>query len=156
MGNYFRSAKFGSSDSTLPTCNCKGKPEGYDYSNCVLFQSSEYCGLEYDFRSIMHYSLGNVMTPHDSSVTEVGNTRLSDGDIAKIQCLYHCDKCGGHIEGTRQEMNKRIVLFCELFIGFNSGVVEYSGSQPKTCRWLIRNEEGFKIRLITENLVRET
>ena len=40
-----------------------------------------------------------IMIPTDNSVTEVGNDLLSDLDAQKVQCLYHCDGCGGHLFG---------------------------------------------------------
>ena len=42
----------------------------------------------------------NTMTPKDSSVAETGNDELSELDIKKLNCLYHCDGCGGHLEGV--------------------------------------------------------
>ena len=46
-----------------------------------------------------------VMTPVDTSVTFTGNSVLSAGDIAKMECLYYCDgtnpgTCGGHKYGA--------------------------------------------------------
>ena len=46
-----------------------------------------------------------------------------------LQCLYQCDGCGGHQFG-------------------DSGVLDTSGeSTPDSCKWLLRTEQGFGIRL---------
>ena len=68
------------------------------------------------------------MVPTDSDVTweQVGNDQLSEGDIAKIQCLYHCDDCGGHKMGENGEIG-------------SSGV--------STCKWVIRVDDGFGISM---------
>ena len=71
----------------------------------------------------------DVMNILDQSVTEVGNDVLSDMDVQKVQCLYQCDGCGGHQFG-------------------DSGILDTSGeSSPDSCKWLLRTEQGFGIRL---------
>ena len=97
------------------------------------------------------------MTPTDSSVTETGNDKLSELDIKKMNCLYHCDDCGGHQEGE-EEIS---ALLCKLFVLGDSGEIYlgwsdmmYDDGKKRTCNYLIRVEEGYSVQLIVEKFVR--
>jgi len=131
---------------TLPECDDSGNSDGTDYSGCYSGWFTDACQLGYDYTSIMHYGLTSfaidssqwVMTPVDTSVTFTGNSVLSALDIAKMECLYYCDgtnpgTCGGHKYG-------------------DSGVIESSGlSRGGGCKWLLRVDDGYGIKLSIES-----
>jgi len=95
----------------LKKCSAEGVQQAQaDFSDCVSGDTVTDFAVGYDFKSVMHYSLKsfavnrslNVMTPKDSSITDVGNNELSAMDIEKLNYAYYCEgktkaKCGGSI-----------------------------------------------------------
>jgi len=97
--------------ANLKKCNSTGVIQAEaDFSDCVSGDTVMDFGVGYDFKSVMHYDLRsfavntslNVMTPKNSSITDVGNNQLSELDIKKLNYAYYCQgtikaRCGGSI-----------------------------------------------------------
>ena len=50
------------------------------------------------------------MVPLDTSVTQTGNSVLSDLDVAKINCAYQCEAQGGPCGGSVQVRDQPVIV----------------------------------------------